>query len=172
MADAPDWRPAAWLYGGGFVLLFAVRWIFRGMLATPGGRVKLASRLTVTLIYGALVFALVFALEVTADVTRHFGPSPLGVPVRVIIWCVVTLLYLPFFFTARHLFPAMLTLLLIVGVTREPGAGGKLGRLRFFFPDGAIPDAGHSRRIAVAMAAYGILLLVLLGLLGTRLHDH
>jgi hypothetical protein len=165
MPNEPDWRPAAWLYGGGFTVLFALRWIFRSMLTTPAGRLKFASGLFAAAVYGVVVYALVFAPEAPADIARHFGASPGGIPVRVLIWLVVTVLYLPLLFGAWHF-------MLLTMAANELGYFGKFGLIRFYFRAADFPELRRSARIVGCCAAYGILLLIALGCLGTLWHDH
>ena len=165
MPDAPDWRPAAWLYGGGLTLIFTARWIFRRMLKTPEGSLKFGSGVFAIGVYAATVYALVFAPEAPADIARHFGENPLGIPVRVLIWLVVTALYLPLVFGARHFIRLNMA-------AAELGYHGHLGLVLFFFRSSEFPELRRSARVAAACAAYGILLLIALGFLGTLWHDH
>ena len=161
----PDWKPAAWLYGGSITLIFFLRWIFRALLKTPGGPVKFGAGILAAGIYGAIVYAAVFAPEIPADIARHFGERPFGIPVRFLIWLVVTFLYIPFVFGARHV-------VLLTMVAHQQRYFGAFGLVRFYFHSAKIPELRHSRRITGFAAVYGLLLLVALGCLGAAWHDH
>jgi hypothetical protein len=159
----PSWQPVAWLYGGGLTLVFVLRWLFRDLLQTPEGRLKFGAWLLTTLIYGAVIFALVIAPDVPEDVARHWGQSPGGLPVRFLIWLVVTVLYIPFGLGARH----FLHLFMVSG-----GPGGISGLILIFTRTHGKPELRRTRLIALSLVIYGIVLLIALGCLGAALHDH
>ncbi len=159
----PSWQPAAWLYGGGLTLLFVLRWFFRGHLRTLEGRLKFGAWLLTAGIYGAIMFALVVSPQVSEDVARHWGQSPKGLPVRLLIWLVVTVLYIPFVLGARH----FLRLFMIAGAP-----GGVSGLILIFTLTHGRPELRRTRLIAMGLVTYGLVLLITLGCLGAALHDH